>query len=85
MHRYGTEFVSVSPLENQSRDTEWPDNQSVHFENLSQSQQAVFLDALDKQVEVGPDEENPFVFNDETRPQVVRYEGTWYFVRVAIV
>ena len=82
---YGTEFVSVSQLENQSRYTEWPDNRSVHFENMTASRQAVFEDALDGQVEFGPDEDNPFGFNDESRPQVVKYEGTWYFVRVAIV
>lgn len=82
---YGTEFVSVSPLENQSRHTEWPDNRSVHFENMTASRQAVFEDALDGQVEFGPEEENPFGFHDESRPEVVRYEGTWYFVRVAIV
>ncbi|KAB1197381.1 MULTISPECIES: hypothetical protein [Haloferax] len=82
---YGTEFVSVSKLGNQSRYTEWPDNRSVHFENMTESRQTVFLDALDEQVEFGPEEENPFGFNDESRPEVVRYEGTWYFVRVAIV
>ncbi|WP_411967788.1 hypothetical protein [Haloferax sp. YSSS75] len=82
---YGTEFVSVSKLENQSRYFEWPENQSVHFENLSESRQQVFVDALDGQVEFGQDEENPFGFNDENRPEVLKYEGTWYFVRVAIV
>lgn len=82
---FGTEFVSVSPLQNQSQYTEWPDSQAVHFENLSESQQAVFLDALDGQVVFGPDEENPFAFSDRDRPEVVKYEGTWYLVRVAIV
>ncbi|WP_424007761.1 hypothetical protein [Haloferax denitrificans] len=82
---YGTEFVSVSKLENQSRADEWPDNKTARFENLSEPRKEVFRDALDGRVTFGPDEENPFAFNDSDRPELVRYEGEWYFVRVAVV
>lgn len=83
---YGTEFVYVSKLENQSEYTEWPDNQSVHFQNLSDARQEAFLTAFEgDRAKFGPDEPNPFAFNDKSRPRVVKYEGTWYYVRVAIV
>ncbi|CQR51229.1 hypothetical protein BN996_02636 [Haloferax massiliensis] len=82
---YGTEFVSVSKLENGSRAETWPDNKTARFENLSEPRKEVFRDALDGRVTFGPDEENPFAFSDSDRPELVRYEGEWYFVRVAIV
>ncbi|WP_052368138.1 hypothetical protein [Haloferax sp. ATB1] len=82
---YGTEFVSVSKLENQSQADEWPDNKTARFENLSESRKSVFRDALDGRVTLGPDEQNPFAFSDSNRPELVRYDEEWYFVRVAIV
>lgn len=81
----GTQFVSLVRLENQSRHAAWPDNRTVAFGNLSERRQAVVREALDGQVAFGPDETNPFSYYDETRPRAVRYDGTWYYVRVAIV
>lgn len=82
----GTQEVSVTRLENQSRHTEWPDNETVAFENLSKRRQTVFQTALENgSVTFAPDETNPFSFHNKSRPKVVRYDGTWYYVRVAIV
>ncbi|MFC4448921.1 hypothetical protein [Halorussus aquaticus] len=82
----GSQFVSVVAFENQSRHAQWPDNQTVAFENLSADRQRVFEEALPGgSVAFGPDETAPFSFYDETRPRAVRYDGTWYYVRVAIV
>ncbi|NHN57502.1 MULTISPECIES: hypothetical protein [Halorussus] len=82
----GTQFVSVDRYENRSRHAQWPDRQTVVFEDLSESRQQVFEKALSGgSVEVAPDESNPFSFHDDDRPRAVRYDGTWYYVRVAIV
>ncbi|NEU57926.1 hypothetical protein [Halorussus sp. MSC15.2] len=82
----GSQFVSVVAFENQSRHAQWPDNQTVAFEDLPADRQRVFEEALSGgSVEFGPDETAPFSFYDESRPRAVRYDGTWYYVRVAIV
>lgn len=80
-----TQFVSVTRLENQSGYREWPAGKRARFENLSAERRETFRRALDGQVEIPPAEESAFAFHDESRPRVVRYEGTWYYVRVAIV
>jgi hypothetical protein len=82
---YGTQFISVERLENQSRYQAWPAGERAHFRNLSAERRETFRRALNDTVEVPPDEEAAFDFNDKSRPRVVRYEGTWYYVRVAIV
>jgi hypothetical protein len=84
---YGTEFVSVDPLANQSRGNVSKDGY-VAFGTLTEREQTVFLQALedgDQTFYPDGDRVNPFGFNDDDRPQFVRYEGTWYYVRVAVV
>lgn len=84
---FGTETVWVRPLEDQSRHAEWPDDETVTFENLSAARQDVFLEALssDDEVVFSPHEPNPFAFSDQGKPRLVYYNGTWYAVQVAIV
>ena len=82
----GTQEVTVSRLENQSQYAEWPDSETVRFGNLTEPRRITFRSAFEnRSVVFEPDEDNPFSFYDKDRPKVVRYEGTWYFVRVAIV
>lgn len=84
---YGTEFVSVDPLGNQSRGDVSKDGFAA-FGNLTERRQTVFLQALeegDQTFYPDGDRVNPFSYGDEDRPRYVRYEGTWYYVRVAIV
>lgn len=84
---YGTEFVSVDPLDDQRRGNVSKQG-FVAFGNLSEREQTVFLRALetgDRTFRPDSGRVNPFGFNDDDRPQFVRYEGTWYYVQVAIV
>ncbi|MFB6146552.1 MAG: hypothetical protein ABEJ08_02585 [Halobacteriaceae archaeon] len=84
----GTQIVSLVRLENQRSHTQWPDEQTVHIRNLSDRRRAVFRAAFppgNESVRFGPDERNPFSYHDDDRPRAVRYDGTWYYVRVAIV
>lgn len=82
----GTQEVTVSRLENQSRYAEWPDDETVRFESLTEPRRAAFRSALQNgSVAFAPDVDCPFSFYDKDRPKVVRYDGTWYYVRVAIV
>ncbi|MFC7046955.1 hypothetical protein ACFQH6_17500 [Halobacteriaceae archaeon GCM10025711] len=86
MPAYGTEFVSVERLDNQNRYTEWPNDEAAVFADLSNSRQRVFRDALENgTVEFSPSDPNPFSSHNKERPKVVRYDGTWYYVRVAVV
>ena len=83
---FGTQFVSVERYENQSTGATWPADERSTFENLTDARRDVFLGALEEgQQRFGPDESNPFDWNDGDRPVAVKYEGTWYYVRVAIV
>ncbi|WP_396611840.1 hypothetical protein ACH9L7_00710 [Haloferax sp. S1W] len=82
-YSHGTQFVSVSKSGpgNCSSET----TNCATFENLTADQQQVFRNLLNaSQIVVGPDETNPFDYQNESRPEFVNYEGTWYFVRVAI-
>lgn len=83
---YGTEFLSVDRLGNQSRGNTSKEG-FVAFGNLTDREQAVFEQALEADITFRPDDGkiNPFGFNDRERPEYVRYEGTWYYVQVAIV
>ena len=77
--------MTVVTLANQSRATEWPDEQRVAFETLSDQRQAAFERSLDGgqlRFERG---KSPFDFNNKSRPRLVHYRGIWYYVRVTIV
>ncbi|MFB6071936.1 MAG: hypothetical protein ABEJ88_03115 [Halobacterium sp.] len=82
----GTQFVQVSALENQSSYREWPDAQAVRFETLSEPRKDAFVDALrNGSVRFEPNEDPPFSYYDDDRPRVVKYDDTWYYVRVLVV
>ena len=77
----GDNLLSVTAVDT---DTVEAINESVKadFSELSDTQQAVFLDAHDCDCNVNQD---VFRFNDEDQIEYVRYEGQWYFLRVSIV
>ena len=82
----GTQFVDAKQLENQSRIQEVSDAKKSAFENLSNPRQTVFLDALrNGTVTINRSESNPFSFNNQSRPEFIHYNNTWYFVRTSIV
>lgn len=82
----GTQYVDVKQLDNQSRIQEVSDAKKTGFENLSNPRRTVFLDALrNGTVTFNRSESNPFSFYNQSRPEYVRYNDTWYFVRTSIV
>lgn len=78
----GDQLLSVSEL-NESQAMQWNESRRAAFENLSAERQQVVEEALECDCNVELDGE--FDFNDRDRIEVVRYDGTYYFLRVAIV
>lgn len=78
----GDQFLSVMEV-NESEATAWNSSERAAFENLSAERQRTVREAVecDCNVELGGE----FSFYDEDRIEVVEYEGTHYFLRVAIV
>ena len=75
---YGTQLVSVVEYDGRNAS-------GTAFGNLTEAQRRVFLRVVEGgQVRFGPDETTPFDYHDDDRPEFVKYEGNWYFVRVAI-
>lgn len=77
----GDELVSVTQV-NESTAMRANASKRATFENLTDAQQAVFLEALRCDCNV---EQDVFHFSNKSRVEYVRYDGTWYFVRVSVV
>ncbi|WP_227375445.1 hypothetical protein [Haladaptatus halobius] len=82
MPAYGTEFLSVSEL-NESEAMAFDASERVAFENHSAECKEVVEEAVECDCSVTLDGE--FSFHNEKRVKVVRYEGGYYYLRVAIV
>ena len=80
--RKGDQFLSVSRL-NESQAMQWNASKRASFGSLSEERQQVVKEALQCDCNVELDGE--FSFHDKARVEVVKYEGTYYFLRVSIV
>jgi len=78
----GDQLLSVSEL-NESQAAEWNASKRATFGNLSEERQQVVKRAIECDCNVELDGE--FRFYDKDRIEVVRYDGRFYFLRVAIV
>ncbi|ELZ82580.1 hypothetical protein C453_15883 [Haloferax elongans ATCC BAA-1513] len=80
---HGTQFVSISQNDPGNCSSEAVTCRT--FENLTADQRQTFQRVRDHgQLTFRPNETNPFDYYDESRPEFVNHEGTWYFVRVAV-
>lgn len=78
----GDQFLSVMAV-NESEAMAWNSSERATFENLSVERQQVVREAVECDCNVELDGE--FSFHDKDRIEMVKYEGTYYFLRVAIV
>ncbi|WP_458206876.1 hypothetical protein [Haladaptatus sp. NG-SE-30] len=78
----GTQFLSVSEL-NEGQAMKFDASERVAFEDLSAERKQVVEEAMECDCSVTLDGE--FSFHDEDRVKVVRYEGRYHYLRVAIV
>jgi hypothetical protein len=77
----GDELLYVSAV-NKSTVKGTNDSAKANFSALSDTQSSVFLDALEDSSGVT---QTVFEYGDEDRIRYVRYDGQWYYLRVAIV
>lgn len=77
----GDELVSLMQV-NESVAMQANASKRAAFGNLTDDQQAVFLEAHQCDCNV---EQDVFHFSDKSRVEYVRYDGAWYFVRVTVV
>nr|WP_049918753.1 hypothetical protein [Haloferax larsenii] len=82
-YAHGTQFVSISQNDPGNCSSEAVNCRT--FENLTADQQQTFQRVRSRgQLTFRPNETNPFDYYDESRPEFVNHDGTWYFVRVAV-
>lgn len=77
----GDELLYVSAV-NKSTVKDTNDSAKANFSALSDAQRSVFLDALEDSSGVN---QTVFEYGDDDRIRYVRYDGQWYYLRVAIV
>jgi len=77
---YGDNLLSLSAVPNSTAENVSAE-EKANFTELTSAQRDVFLEARRE----GQVNQDVFRFNDEDRIEYVRYEGQWYFLRVAIV
>lgn len=77
----GDTLLSVTEV-NTSTVMQVNESQRTNFAALSERQRAVFLEALNCSWTV---QQTVFRFDDADRVGSVKYEGQWYYLRVAIV
>jgi|APHM01.1.fsa_nt_gi hypothetical protein len=58
------------------------ESERASFANLTDAQQELFLQALECDCNI---KQEVFRFNDKERIRYVEYNGSWYYLRVAIV
>lgn len=78
----GDQFLSVSEL-NESQAMQWNASKRASFGNLSEERQQVVKETIECNCNV--ELHGEFSFHDKERVEVVEYDGTYYFLRVAIV
>lgn len=78
---YGTQLLQPSTIDREIALSAAESKRSA-FENLSSDQREAFELAMECECSV---KQTAFSFYNKDRIEYVRYEGTWYFARVAIV
>jgi len=77
----GTNMLSISPSSAETA-KQINDNQRAKFKNLTVEQRKVFLEALGRDCNLV---QSVFQFNNNDRVKYVRYDESWYYLRVSIV
>lgn len=74
------EFVHVEAVENQSNVDTASVDETIAFPNLSAQRQQTFREALDQDTVAA----DGWSYYNESRPEYVRYDGSWFRVIVGV-
>lgn len=81
----GTMYLSVVRLENQSSYREWSADERAQLRELPDDKREEVLTVLKEGAGQTQIRTDAWSYYNEGRVKVVKYNGTWYYVRISIV